>query len=207
MKKIIYLLGITILLFSCKQGVVTDKEDTKQEVTSNDLLPQSVIVYNEVNFKTHAFPEWVSGVDSIFMCELNEKVISSGLELYSSNIYYDLETKIIMTDDDIRVNMDADGLINALYFIEKWSFNEASYSFGKEVVSWSPVHEFYKKTDDKIDSTKKSKKLLYDLRSLPKTKERKIAENITYEVDFSVEHKTNEFLNLEKFTHLILTKI
>lgn len=208
MKKLLVLLAFFSLLFSCgnhsEQHLSKDGADLLKQ---NDLLPQAVIAYSEVNFKTHPFPEWVSGVDSVYMTELNGKVIDSEVELFSSNIYYEPSLKVKMTDEDIRANLVPEGEINALYFIEEWSFNKEDYAFDKKIITWSPVLEFYKRVNGTLDTSKKAKRLLYDLWGTHQGNEKKIAENITYEVDFMLDRTTNEFLDIEKLTKLIVAPV
>lgn len=214
MKNIFYFsfLLLTILLVSCNKSNPKNDSSTQPEevnaTTTNALLPEKVIVYNEVNYKEQSIPEWLNGVDSNFMNQLNQKVIASDLQLYSSNIYYEPETKIKMTDEDVKLNMRETSKISALYFVESWSFDKASYTLKKHIESWSPVLEFYKTTSDgRIDSSRKAKKLLYDVRENTSSKEQLIAQNITYEVSLSSEQKTSDFLDLNKLIHLIVEPV
>ena len=212
MKKIVYLVLFSTLLIACN-NVKENKQEASESINveqnkQNDLLPTKVIVYNEVNYKEQSIPEWLNGVDSNFMEQLNQKVIDSDLHLYSSNIYYEPDVKIDMTDDDIRFNIPEESEISALYFVESWSFNKASYTLEKYVESWSPVLEFYKKTSEGlVDSSRKAKKLLYDVRENTSSEEQLIAENITYEVSLSSEHRTSDYLDLNKLVHLIVEPV
>lgn len=202
------ILTISSLFFSCNNTVAIDKQDTNSEL-KNDLLPEKVIVYNEVNFKSQPMEEWTGGVDSVYMESLNHKVLDSDIKYYSSNVLYDPITRIEMNKKDVLLNMDrpdAEG-ISALYFVESWSFSKANYQFNKMVESWSPVYVY-----DRIinGESLKAKKLLYDVWGNSQANEKTdqlIAENMTYEVNFVSEHETNEFLNLEKLMDLIVMPV
>ena len=207
MKKSIYLLVLISILISCTNQEGKTKLNA-EELSVNALIPTKVIVYNEVNFLEQSIPEWTNGVDTARMKDLNQKVIDSDLELYSSMVYYTPDSKTLMTDKDILDNMNDKGTISALYFIESWDFDQKKYFLQKNVESWSPVYEFYKKNKEGlVDSTKKAKKLLYDVRESSTNNEKLIAENITYEVSLSKDFKTNEYLDLTKFTHLIVDPV
>ncbi len=214
MKKLLYLLiFISIgLLISCnnpKQNKSSNKtnETINNKANINALIPDKVIIYDEVNFMQQSIHEWVLGVDTIFMTNLNEQVINSEIQLYSSNIYYDPDLKLEMTDKDIYLNMNTQGSISSLYFIENWNFNKNTYKLDKQIESWSPVYEFYKKYDGEIDSSKKAKKLLYDVRTKLENNTKLIAKNIIYEINFSEDRKTNDYLDLNKLSHLIIDPI
>jgi len=209
MKQILLFLALSLFLYSCNNTVKIQKNNSEASVNTdvNDLLPTNVIVYNEVNFNEQALPNWTLGVDSVYMQKLNEEVLQSNVQLYSSNVYYEPSSNLEMTDNDVRSNMVTNGLINSLYFIEKWSFNKAAYSFKKEIVSWSPVMEYYKEINGRVDSSKIIKKLLYDLKGESKGTEKLIASNIIYEISFDSERKTNECFNLEQFVHYIIDPV
>lgn len=207
MKKTIYLLVLVSIIISC--NTVDKKAESElngTEATKNDLLPEKVIVYNEVNYNLQSIPEWLSGVDNAFFAQLNESVLQSEVQLYSSNVFYQPELIVKMTDEDVRNNMTSGGEINAIYFIEEWSFNKKTYSLEKKIEAWSPVLEYYKEFEGVIDTTKKVKKLLYDVRELAGSDEKLIAENMTYEVNFS-SGNNSEYLDLTKLVNLIVEPV
>ena len=208
----VFMFAVSIL--SCNNSNNKETKNTKfveKTTTENALLPNKVIIYDEVNFSEQSIPEWISGVDSSLMTNLNKQVINSDIQVYSSTIYYEPDSKIKMTDKDILLNMETSipGSISSLYFIESWFFDKDNYRLSKQIESWSPVYEYYKENKDGvIDSTQKVKKLLYDVRgSSEKEDETLIAKNITYEVNFSENQKTNDYLNLNKLSHLIIDPV
>ncbi len=210
MKKALYILVLSSILISCN-NTNQIKKTTKSENQSlkNDLLPSKVIVYKEVNFRKQSIPEWTKGVDSIYMDQLNEAVLNSDVQLYSSNIEYLPNTKEKISHEDVHNNMKADGEISALYFIDSWAFDKKTYSFTKNVESWSPVLSFLKKNKNRNNETvlKKSKMLLYDLRNNFEGDEKKIAENITYEVSFNEGTPNNKYLDIEKLAKMIVDPV
>ncbi len=212
MKKILCFLFLGSILISCNNNPNTEKTTSpnpKIPTIENDLLPTKVIVYNEVNYKIQSIPEWTQGVDTVYMNQLNEAVLNSDVQLYSSNIEYLPNTKEKMSHEDVRNYMKANGGISALYFIDSWIFNKEAYTFTKNVESWSPVLEFTKKNKNDNGETvlKKSKMLLYDLRNSPSNYQQKIAENIRYEVSFNDDITNNKYLDVEKFAHLIIDPV
>ncbi len=209
MIKYFILFFVVVSFLSCTNSKDVNIEDQKKDQLSvqNDLLPKKVIVYNEVNFKQQSIPDWIKGVDSVFMNKLNNKVLESDVAYYSSNIYYDPNTKIEMTKEDVLSNMNAEGMISSLYFVESWSFDKQNYQFKKNIETWSPVFQFYKRDTGKIDSTQIVKKLLYDIWGEATSNERIIAKDIIYEVKLNSENKTNEYLNVEAFANMIIEPV
>jgi hypothetical protein len=199
MKKLILLSLIAAGFWSCE----LDKEN--QDVTSqsivNDLLPKKVIVYNEVNFANQSIEEWTQGVDQDYFSSLNEKVINSDVKLESAMVYFQEEESPEMTKEDVLANMNKEDSahISSLYFIESWHFNQATYKLEKTVEAWSPVYEFVK-NENGVE--RPVKKLLYDVKSSADKANKLIAENITYEVNFDTEFKTNEYLNIDMLAKL-----
>ena len=206
MKKILAIILFSSILFSCTNlQETTDGNSLKTKV--NDLLPKDVIVYKEVNFTNHELKDWVKGVDHAYMQTLNQTVIDSKIDLFEANITYMPKDNFTINDDDIIANITDNSTVNALYFIEKWSFNEENYAFNKEIYSWSPVLEYFHIKDGIIDSSRIVKKLLYDLKGSFEGNEKLIAENIIYEVNFDTERENNMCLNVEKLTSLIINPI
>lgn len=196
------------LFFSCNNTVVIDKQDVNLEL-KNDLLPEKVIVYNEVNFKHQPMEAWTEGVDSVYLESLNQQVLDSDVKYYSSNVLYDPITRLDMSKQDVLANMDVASAygVSALYFVESWRFNKALYQLDKTIESWSPVFVYDKIMDGQAQTVKK---LLYDVWGTSKVnpkQERLMAENMTYEVNFVSEHETSEFLNLEKLVNLIVMPV
>jgi len=203
---ILSLLVLSCLFIACNNSVVIDHQKADQK---NDLLPEKVIVYSEVNFKTQPMEEWTDGVDSNYMDALNMSVLNSDVEYYSSNVMYDTKTRLDMNKQDVLLNMEEENSegISALYFVESWNFNKANYKFDKTVESWAPVFEYYR---IKNGEAFKHKKLLYDVWSSDAasvSNEKLIAHDMTYEVNFVSEHETNEHLNLEKLVDLIVLPV
>ena len=209
MVKYFVLFFVVVSLFSCTNSKDANLENQKtdQLVGQNDLLPKKVIVYNEVNFKQQSIPNWTEGVDFVFMDKLNNRVLESDASYFFSNIYYYPNDKIETTKEEVHKNMYDGGIISSLYFVESWSFDKQNYRFKKNIETWSPVFQYYKKDGDKIDSTILVKKLLYDVWGDANSRERQIAKNITYEVNLSSENKTNEYLNVEDFANMIIEPV
>lgn len=203
MKKMLYILVLLGSTLSCDNPMnrILDEQNSTP-IQNNDLLPNKVIVYNEVNFKTQSIPEWTSGVDSIYMNGLNDLVLASNVKCYSASVYYDPTNEIEMPKNEVAGHMQVSNPlgINALYFIESWEFNQNSFTFKKNVESWSPVFEFIKDNDGEKYI---AKKLLYDVKGVSQNEEQLIAQNMTYEVSFNSEAKTSEFLDVKKMARLI----
>jgi hypothetical protein len=204
MKNQFFVFAILVLMVACQTEPQTAKpEETNQISANNDLLPNKVIVYNEVNYKKQDIEDWTKGVDQNYFETLNNKVLNSGVAMYSSSVFYDTKDAMPMTKADVLNNMvDQDSAgISALYFIESWDFNQADYRFVKTIEAWAPVYEF---TKIEPEGNVKAKKLLYDIKARPQKAEKLIAENITYEVNFDSEFKNYEYLNTDKLAYLIV---
>ena len=211
MRKIIYLFALTPFFIACNQTLETENTDkttvTENKVSTNALLPAKIIVYNEVNYKNKINKDWTKEVDTVFMDNLNEQILSSDIILYEGTSgMYPVPNKIQISKDDIRSNMNKEGNISAIYFTESWSFDTVNYQLEKNVLKWAPVEAFYKKIKEEKSLTK-TKKLLYDVETTFTGNEKLIASNITYELNFDSEYKTNDYLDIEKLVNFIINPV
>ncbi len=211
----IYLLVLsTLFLFSCTQTPKTNTNTNTNTNTdlskSNDLLPSEVVVKDYINIANNDNPDWVKSVT-------DNKVISTILDIAISekvtvNTVDEGDTTLMSIDDinsnlgEIKDSMQIDlgngnyldtlivhpaktEQVEGLFFKENWMFNADNFSFTKQINEYLPVREYYKMlSDGTVDSTKKSKSLVYKVINDNNSKNfEKIADKVTTAFYFNAE--------------------
>ncbi len=196
MKKILFYFGLLgIVLASCNQ----EKANTSKK---NALLPESILVRSEVNFKDTDFEDWTKDVDKAFFSHLITDVLNSDIETYDAWLYPDLPYLSEISENDIKASIAKipEHNFKSLLFTEKWSFDKEAFRFEKEPLVWTPILTYQVQLKDTVQERKK---VVFSIQNTPNKAETKIAEDIIYEVDLS-DNSNYKFLDLEKTAHLLL---
>ena len=154
MKKNLLMLSLILLiaLFSCNNN------NTKETLSTNDLLPKNVSSEYEFINVNNTFNHWTENFKAKeFYTSLYNFVIEGNIKVYDYNgkeesidkvkisfgdyndtvmienaETFEIETKVI----ERKVDFDK---ITGMYFKENWFFNESEFKFTKEIIEYYPV--------------------------------------------------------------------
>lgn len=224
MKKIVLFLFISLVFyFSCKKinegkiAILSEKIQYDVDIINNEPDAEwwmqniegskrekfiNIIINGAKNQSIQIF-------DDKFLPTSFKKVISDFISYDTLN--FDNKKKHIVIDSIIISNIFDISKINSIGFVEKWSFNDKSLDFFKEVNSYCPIMSFLNEKN-KIqqihlfwivpDTTKSKSENIY-----------KITEKIQYDVNISSGNNIEWWKNniekssKEKFFNLLIEKI
>ena len=199
-----------ILGFSCT-NIPTKDSDSYQDDTymyiDNDLVQPYIRIYEEVNIKTQVDEQWIQGVDTNLLYNIEQKVLASKIKKYDAAIFLDdnTDTSIVIAEQDIEKRKEELNCnLSALYFTENWKFSKKNYQLEKEILMWTPVYFCQKEYKDTVVNIKK---VIYDIHNKKLSNEKLIASDITYEFSLIDDKERHNTLNAKRIVDLILTPV
>jgi len=203
-------------MFSCTHTQKTEIKPKTEISKKNDLLSSEVVVKNYINIVSNNNPDWIkSAVDNKIINTIVNIAIE-GLVIVNTVDEGDtipitiseIKSNLGATSDTMSIEVSKDLYIDSLivtpakleqvegiFFKENWIFNADNFSFTKQINEYLPVREYYKQLyDGLIDSTKKSKRLVFKVINDNNSKNfEKIASDVTTAFYFNTEEP--DFIN------------